>query len=75
MYQQAVNLLARDVALRRNAWETFAEYADRVSGVPALTRLSQAAEVAAYRPEAPDERLRAEAEAALTALRSDLTQR
>lgn len=74
LYAQAVNLLAREIALRRNVWETFAEYADRVPGAPALTRLSRAAEVAAYRPQAPDEPLQAEAEAALAALRSDLTQ-
>lgn len=57
MFQRIVTLLARQNVLPRNTWETFSEYTERVPDLPTLTHLSQAAEVAAYRPDAPEEGL------------------
>ncbi len=55
LFHRTVDLLFQRDILRRKPWETFSEYASRVREMPALARLSRAAEVAAYRPEAPDE--------------------
>jgi hypothetical protein len=73
IYQQALKLLARKKYRRRKQWETLAEYANRAGNLPALTRLTQAAEIAAYRPEAPDAETIATAEDALAALKDELS--
>ena len=68
LFDQAVTLLTRRRQLPRQPAETFSEYTNRVPGPASRTALSQAAEVAAYRPEVPEEGILAKAKAALTAL-------
>ncbi|MEW5961416.1 MAG: DUF4129 domain-containing transglutaminase family protein, partial [Chloroflexota bacterium] len=70
LYQQGMRLLSRQ-KYRREAWETMAEFARRAGSLPALLRLTRAAEVAAYRPETPDESTVTAAEQALAALRQE----
>jgi transglutaminase-like putative cysteine protease len=71
LYRQALNLLRQYRYRRREPWETLGEYAQQVGNLPALTRLTRAAEIAAYRPKAPDEKTVAEARAALEALKGE----
>jgi transglutaminase-like putative cysteine protease len=72
IYQQALYFLKGKKHPPRRAWETIAEYAQRVGRWPALARLSQLAEIAAYRPEAPEGEAVAEAKAAVKMLRDEV---
>jgi transglutaminase-like putative cysteine protease len=74
LYQTGMALLARQKYRRRNQWETLAEYAQTTGQIPALTNLTQAAEIAAYRPEAPEEATVAEAKGALEKLPGEMKQ-
>lgn len=71
LYQVGIGLLARRHFRRRQGWETLSEYARSLGKFPALAHLTQAAEVAAYRPETPEEGLVNEARVALEALRKE----
>ena len=57
----------------RHRWEALTEYARQVRQLPALIRLTQVAEIAAYRTAAPDEETVTQAEAALTILQENLS--
>ncbi len=72
IYQRAAKLLISRKYDRRDKGETLTEYTQRVGNLPALARLTQAAEIAVYRPEAPGAETVAEAEAALGALKKEL---
>lgn len=72
IYRQALRLLARKKYRPRRPWETVSEYARSLGSLPALARLSHLAELAAYRPQAPDAGVVAQAKAALQALREEL---
>ncbi len=72
LYEQGAAVLARRRYRKREKWETLSEYAQNVGRLPALSQLTQAAEVAAYRPEAPGEEKVAEAKAALASLQSEI---
>ncbi len=74
IYRQGLRLLPRKTYGRREAWQTVTEYANSVDNLPALTRLSQLAEMAAYRPKAPDSATVVEAKEALTSLKDELAQ-
>lgn len=55
LYRQAVRLLARRRQIcSREASETMGEYARRAGELPALSTLTDLAQVAAYRPDAPE---------------------
>jgi hypothetical protein len=71
IYQQAVQFLRQKKQPPRQSWETVAEYARRAGNWPALARLSQLAEMAAYRPEAPEAAVVHRAKAELKALRDE----
>lgn len=71
LYRQAVKLLSRRNYPPRRPWETLGEYARRVNRA-ALTRLTQAAEVAAYRVDPPDSRIVTEAGEAFRVLKEEL---
>lgn len=73
LYRQGVRRLPRKKYGRRETWETAAEFAARAGNLPTFSRLTQLAEVAAYRPEAPDTEAVAEAKAALSSLKNDLS--
>jgi hypothetical protein len=73
LYEQGVRLVVRRKKIRqRQAWETVSEYVERVGDVPALRQLSQLAEVAAYRPAAPDGEDVARAKETLSSLKREL---
>ncbi|NJN95199.1 MAG: transglutaminase domain-containing protein [Anaerolineales bacterium] len=72
LYEQGAAVLARRRYRKREKWETLSEYAQTVGRLPALSQLTEAAEVAAYRPEAPGEEKVAEAKAALTSLQNEV---
>jgi transglutaminase-like putative cysteine protease len=72
IYQQGAKLLTRKKYLPRQQWQALTEYAQGVGKLPALIRLTEAAEIAAYRTEAPDEETVVKAEAALTDLQNEL---
>ncbi len=72
LYRQAGQTLRRRKIRPRQPWETISEYAGQVNAPPALRRLSQLAEVAAYRPAAPNAAAVTQAEAALQALQTEL---
>jgi hypothetical protein len=71
LYQHGIKVLAREKYCRRERWETVTEYANRLDHLPALAELTQAVEIAAYRPEAPDEAIVARAKSALAALKQE----
>ena len=74
LYHKGVRLLRRrKKQSRREAWETIGEYAVRVKAPPALTHLGHLAEVAAYRPEAPDVESINQAREALGQLKEELS--
>ena len=75
LYQQGVKILTRKKYRRREKWETVAEYAGRFNHLSALAQLTQAAEIAAYRPEVPDETIVAQAKTALAALKQEIKPR
>ena len=68
LYRRAERLLARKKYRPRETWQTTAEYAATMQNLTALQELSRAVELAAYRPEPPDEATVVEARAALKAL-------
>jgi transglutaminase-like putative cysteine protease len=72
LYEQGAKLLSRRKYRKREKWETLSEYAHNVGSLPGLKQLTEAAEVAAYRPEAPGEEQVAEAKTALTSLQNEL---
>jgi transglutaminase-like putative cysteine protease len=72
LYQRGVRFMLRRKYRQRRPWETLSEYARDIGSLPALLELTRIAEIAAYRPEAPDERVVAEAEAALVSLETEL---
>jgi transglutaminase-like putative cysteine protease len=69
LYRQALRLLKRKKQPQRQPWETVSEYARRLGNPPALKGLSQLAEIAAYRPEAPDSGMVTKARVALNKLK------
>lgn len=71
LYEQGSKLLTRRKYRQREKWETLSEYAQRVGKLSSLNQLTQAAEIAAYRPETPDEEIVDEAKAALTSLQNE----
>lgn len=71
LYQHGIKILARKKYCQRERWETVTEYANRLDHLPALVELTQAVEIAAYRPEAPDEAIVARAKSALAALKQE----
>ncbi len=73
LYHQALNLLTARKHHPRESWETPAEYAYRVGRLPALARLTQATEIAAYRPETPEPETVTQAREALQTLRDKLS--
>ncbi len=72
LYQVGIGLLARRRFRRRYNWETLSEYAGSLGKLPALARLTQATEVAAYRPEAPEEEMVNEAKGAVESLQEEM---
>jgi hypothetical protein len=74
LYRQGLKLLSGRKYRRRETWETMVEFAHQLGHLPALTRLTHAAEIAAYRPDAPETDTVEEAEEALTALKRELSQ-
>ena len=74
LYHRGTGLLTRRAKHPpRQPWETLGEYAQRAGPSPALLQLTQAAEVAAYQPETPGPNAVAQAQAALAALREEIT--
>ncbi len=71
LYRQGVKLLAGRQN-QRQPWETLSEYARRAGHLPAFTRLTRAAEIAAYRPAAPEADTVEAAEDALRELREEV---
>ncbi|HEX9926458.1 MAG TPA: DUF3488 and DUF4129 domain-containing transglutaminase family protein [Anaerolineae bacterium] len=74
LYRQAVRLLTRRKHRPRATWESLTEYARRSGPHPGLTRLTHLAEIAAYRPQAPDAETVAKAKTALAELKDELRQ-
>jgi hypothetical protein len=74
IYQQGIDLM-RGRYRPRQPWEALSEYAQGVENVPALDRLTEAAEVAAYRTEPPDRASVVKAKKALTDLENEIEQR
>jgi protein-glutamine gamma-glutamyltransferase len=72
LYRQGAGLLPVKKYYPRQSWEALMEYARRVAHLSALARLTQAAEVAAYRSTPPEAGLVAEAEKALGELKKEL---
>jgi len=67
-------LLARRRKLPpRQPGETLAEYARQAGRLPGLTHLTRSAEIAAYRPAAPDEATVTAAQKALKTLKGELS--
>lgn len=75
LYRQALRLLRRKIGQQREPWETVKEYAQRTGNTPAFMRLSQLAELAAYRPTAPNEESLTEAKIALNRLKDELSKK
>jgi hypothetical protein len=71
LYYQALQFLKRKKQPPRRPWETVIEYAGRIGNSPALIHLSRLAEIAAYRPQAPNRGMVAEARAALDRLKDE----
>ncbi|MBN1219596.1 MAG: transglutaminase family protein [Anaerolineae bacterium] len=71
LYQQGINLLRR-IYRSRQPWEALSEYAEGVGNMSALNRLTEAAEVAAYRTEPPDRASVVKAKKALTDLENEI---
>jgi transglutaminase-like putative cysteine protease len=72
LYFRGAALLLRRRHRPRRPSETLAEYARAAGSLPALLRLTRAAEIAAYNPASPEETTLAEARAALEALKAEL---
>ena len=72
LYAQGSTILTRRKYRKREKWETLSEYAQTVGNSSALSQLTQAAEIAAYRPEAPDAEIVTEAKAALASLKDEV---
>jgi transglutaminase-like putative cysteine protease len=70
LYEQGSAILKRRKYRKREKWETLSEYAQNVGNLPGLSQLTQAAEIAVYRPEAPDEEIVVEAKTALASLKN-----
>jgi hypothetical protein len=70
LYEQGSAILKRRKYRKREKWETLSEYAQKVGNLPGLSQLTQAAEIAAYRPEAPEEEIVVEAKTALVSLQN-----
>lgn len=73
LYKQGTTLLTRRKYRQREKWETLSEYAQTVGDLSSLSRLTQAAEIAVYRPEAPDEEMVGHAKAALISLQNEIS--
>ncbi len=71
LYEQGATILKRRKYRQREKWETLSEYAHNVGSLPGLSQLTQAAEIAVYRPETPEKELVAEAKAALASLQHE----
>ncbi|MCB0209820.1 MAG: DUF4129 domain-containing protein, partial [Anaerolineae bacterium] len=72
LYRQAVRLLTRRRRVSpRAASETMAEYARRAGSLSALATLTDLAEIAAYRPIAPEAEVVEQARAALQTLKNE----
>ena len=69
LYRRALTVLTRRKVRPRAGWETMAEYAADLDSRPALVRLTHAAEIAAYRPDPPDDTVVDQAQAAYRALK------
>lgn len=74
IYHQALRFLRRKKRDQRQPWETVTEYANRIGNPAAFSRLGQLAEIAAYRPQAPDHAAISEAQAALASLKQELSE-
>jgi hypothetical protein len=72
LYEQGAAILPRRKYRRREKWETLSEYAENMGAFRSLSQLTQVAEVAAYRPEVPDEKAVTEAKAALASLQNEI---
>jgi len=72
LYKQGTTLVGETAFRPRHRWEALSEYARQVRQLPALIRLTKAAEVAAYRTDVPDKEIVAQAEAAFTELGKSL---
>jgi hypothetical protein len=72
LYEQGATILTRRKYRKRETWETLSEYAQNVGGLPGLSQLTQAAEIAAYRPQVPEEEIVAEAKSALITLKEEV---
>jgi transglutaminase-like putative cysteine protease len=72
LYEQGAAILARRKYRKREKWETLSEYAQSVGNLSSLGGLTQAAEIAAYRPEAPEEEMVDKAKVALIALQNEV---
>jgi transglutaminase-like putative cysteine protease len=72
LYGQGMKILTRRKYRQREKWETLSEYAQRVGNISGLSRLTQAAEIAAYRPQTPEEDTVAEAKSALVTLKDEV---
>jgi transglutaminase-like putative cysteine protease len=72
LYRQAIRLLTARQHRPRANWESLTEYARRIGPLPALARLTHLAEIAAYRPQAPDPESVVEAKTALAELKDEL---
>ena len=70
LYRQGSRVLRRRKHPQRKPWETVTEYAHRVGNFSPFDRLSQLAEVAAYRPQPPDSGDIAQAKTALKAIKT-----
>ncbi len=68
LYNEGTNLVSQARFRPRHRWEALTEYARQVRHLPALSRLTQAAEMAAYRNQPPDAQTVSQAEAALEEL-------
>ena len=64
--------MARKKSRRREAWQTMREYQNQFDDLSPLETLSQAAEVAAYRPKAPEDKLVTNAKGAWKMLKKAL---
>jgi hypothetical protein len=72
LYEQGSAILRHRKYRKREKWETLSEYAQNVGNLPSLNQLTQAAEIAAYRPEAPGEKTVVEARTALASLKGEV---
>ncbi|MEM7343951.1 MAG: transglutaminaseTgpA domain-containing protein [Chloroflexota bacterium] len=72
IYKQSIAFLVKHRYGKREAWETPDEYVQRAQIPQIMTKLTQAVEIAAYRPEAPGKELLQESKEAIDALRSSI---